>query len=73
MMVISGVPCDNTTGTVSTNDARTDWVTRKFYRFKTIATASNVLKTANNLTTYAVGAENTMNVDTGVPITFDKI
>ena len=72
MMVISGVPCDNNAGTVTTNDARIDWVTRKSYRFKTVATASNILNSANNLTTLTVGSENTMNVDTGAAVTFSK-
>ena len=73
MMVISGVPCDNNAGTVSTNDARIDWVTRKSYRFKTIATASNVLNVANNLTQLTAGTENTMNVESGVAVTYSKV
>ena len=73
MMVISGVPCDNNTGTVSTNDARIDYVARKSYRFKTIVTASNVLNVANNLTQLTPGTENTMNVESGVAVTYSKV
>ena len=73
MMVISGVPCDNNAGTVSTNDARIDWVTRKSYRFKTIATASNVLNVANNLTQLTAVNQNEMNVESGGAVTFTHI
>ena len=73
MMVISGVPCDNNAGTVSTNDGIIDWVTRKSYRFKTIATTSNVLNVANNLTTLTAANENTMNVESGGAVTFSKV
>ena len=73
MMVISGVPCDNNAGTVSTSSGRIDYVTRKSYRFKTIATASNVLNIANNLTTLASTAQNTMNVDTDATQTYGAV
>ena len=73
MIVISGVPCDNNAGTVSANDGRIDWVTRKSYRFKTIATASNVENVTNNLTALTAENENTMSVDTGAAVTFRKV
>ena len=73
MMVISGVPCDNNAGTVSTSSGRIDYVTRKSYRFKTIATASNVLNAVNNLTTLSATAQNTMNVDTDATTTYGAI
>ena len=50
-----------------------DWIRRNSYRFKTIATASNVLNVANNLTTLTVANENTMNVDTSTAVTFSKV
>ena len=53
---------DNNAGTVSTSDARVDWVCRKSYQFKSILSFS-----------LATGAENTMTEDTGAPVTFSKV
>ena len=73
MMVISGVPCDNNAGTASTSSGQIDYVTRKSYRFKTIATASNVLNVANNLTTLTAVNQNVMNVDTDATQTYGAV
>ena len=73
MMVISGVPRDDNAGKVSTTNGRIDYVTRKSYRFKTVATASNVLNSTNNLITLTAANQNTMNVDTDATQTYGAV
>ena len=73
MLVISGCPVDNQSTTISTSDAKIDFVTRKSYRFKCVLDFSQKLTAVNNLTTLTVANENTMNVETGGAVTFSKV
>ena len=73
MMVIVGTPCDDNASTVSTGDARIDYVTRKSYRFKTVLDDCVKMNTVNNLAVIAAASENVMNVDAGAAVTFSKV
>ena len=73
MMVISGSPCDNNSTTVSTADAKIDYVSKKVYRFKNIVDDSIKLTAANNITAITAATENVMNVDTGAATTFGSV
>ena len=59
--------------TVSTSDAKIDFVARKSYRFKSILDFSQKLAAVNNLTTLTAANENTMNVENGVAVTYIKV
>ena len=73
MMVISGCPCDNNSTTVSTADAKIDYVSKKVYRFKNIVDDSIKLTATNNITAITAATENIMNVDTGAATTFGSV
>ena len=72
MMVISGCPCDNAT-TVSTSDAKIDYISKKVYRFKSIVDDSSKMTVTNNITALTAATENIMNVDTGSATTFGSV